>query len=353
MDVSISLTHCTADCSEAVLQAVNAFNTALALETKGIVSPAVRRVVVSLEIWNPLSNVDGGSRRGTFDLSTGTYFGVAALDHADWVAPDWAARMAALAAAARSALGPTKRMRLGKDERVAIAMAADRAAIQAAQNPPEVLAALASVHLVFSGDQMIPGVSFGVQELPPSELSRLIEVPPEQARQTAARYFGKATDAPSMFKSYREERAKLEYREAWIDGEFVVEHWGTCGERGSTRRHEAADNATRREVLAALRASAERDGYGSIAIEDHGTIVARKTTDEAHWESELELRYDLQAALDEELGWTGLGHCDGGSTGGGSMEVFCFVVDINAGLAAINRQLAQARFRGFVAVTPR
>jgi hypothetical protein len=351
VDVSISLTHCTADCSEAVLQAVNAFNTALALETKGIVSPAVRRVVVSLEIWNPLSNVDGGSRRGTFDLSTGTYFGVAALDHADWVAPDWAARMAALAAAARSALGPTKRM--GKDERVAIAMAADRAAIQAAQNPPEVLAALASVHLVFSGDQMIPGVSFGVQELPPSELSRLIEVPPEQARQTAARYFGKATDAPSMFKSYRAEGANLGYREAWVDGDFVVEHWGTCGERGSTRRHEAADNAKRREVLAALSASAEQDGYRSIAIADHGTIVARRPTVEARWEADLELRYELQKVLDDELGWTGLGHCDGGSTGGGSMEVFCYVVDINAGLSVVNRQLADPRFRGFVAVTPR
>lgn len=35
------------------------------------------------------------------------------------------------------------------------------------------------------------------------------------------------------------------------------------------------------------------------------------------------------------------------------MEVFCFVVDMEAGLAAINRQLAGARFRGFVAAALR
>ena len=31
--------------------------------------------------------------------------------------------------------------------------------------------------------------------------------------------------------------------------------------------------------------------------------------------------------MDEVLGWTGLGHTDGGSIGSGTMEVGCVVVD--------------------------
>ena len=156
-----------------------------------------------------------------------------------------------------------------------------------------------------------------------------------------------------MFKLYRRDGADLVYREAWSDGDSIVEHWGTCGERGSSLRHDAVDDASKRSVLASLRATAEQDGYQVIAIADHGTIVAQRPTVEARWEADLELRYKLQEALDQALGWTGLGYCDGGSTGGGLMEVFCYVVDINTALTVVNGQLADPRFRGFVATTPR
>jgi hypothetical protein len=31
--------------------------------------------------------------------------------------------------------------------------------------------------------------------------------------------------------------------------------------------------------------------------------------------------------MNECLGWSGLGHCDGGDMGSGQMNVFCYVVD--------------------------
>ncbi len=46
-------------------------------------------------------------------------------------------------------------------------------------------------------------------------------------------------------------------------------------------------------------------------------------------DEDIEKRFRLQDMMDELLGWNGLGHCDGGSTGSGTMEVCCFVVDYN------------------------
>ena len=43
--------------------------------------------------------------------------------------------------------------------------------------------------------------------------------------------------------------------------------------------------------------------------------------------ADLKKRHALQSRMDEILGCTGLRHCDGGSSGSGTMEVCCLVVD--------------------------
>jgi len=48
--------------------------------------------------------------------------------------------------------------------------------------------------------------------------------------------------------------------------------------------------------------------------------------------------------MNETLGWTGLGACDGGSIGSGSMEVCCFVVDFNAAKQVIEADLEGTEF---------
>jgi hypothetical protein len=56
---------------------------------------------------------------------------------------------------------------------------------------------------------------------------------------------------------------------------------------------------------------------------------------------ELERRVAVEDRMNELLGWTGLGHCDGGSSGMGTMEVCCFVVDF-----AIAKRVIEADLRG-------
>jgi hypothetical protein len=42
---------------------------------------------------------------------------------------------------------------------------------------------------------------------------------------------------------------------------------------------------------------------------------------------DLSKRHRVEDLLNECLGWTGNGHCDGGQIGSGAIEVFSFVID--------------------------
>jgi hypothetical protein len=54
--------------------------------------------------------------------------------------------------------------------------------------------------------------------------------------------------------------------------------------------------------------------------------------------------------MDEALGWTGLGRCDGGSIGSGTMEVCCFVVDFEIARWVISADLAGTEFAAFTRI---
>jgi hypothetical protein len=63
--------------------------------------------------------------------------------------------------------------------------------------------------------------------------------------------------------------------------------------------------------------------------------------------ADLEKRHALQDRLNETLGWTGLGHVDGGSTGSGTMEVACFVVEPEVAKKVIEEDLRDTAFGDF------
>ena len=75
------------------------------------------------------------------------------------------------------------------------------------------------------------------------------------------------------------------------------------------------------EVVAAI------DGFGDVAAVDR--------------------RHALEDLLNEQLGWLGLGYCDGGSTGSGSTEVFCIVQDAPTARRLLPQILADGGFSEF------
>jgi len=56
---------------------------------------------------------------------------------------------------------------------------------------------------------------------------------------------------------------------------------------------------------------------------------------------DLARRNKVENLMNECLGWTGLGLCDGGDIGGGTMNVCCLVVDPEVAIPVIVRELKQ------------
>ena len=65
---------------------------------------------------------------------------------------------------------------------------------------------------------------------------------------------------------------------------------------------------------------------------------------------DVEKRYLLQDRMNETLGWTGLGHCDGGSIGSGTMEVCCYVVDFEIAKNVIENDLKGTEFEDYMRI---
>jgi len=54
--------------------------------------------------------------------------------------------------------------------------------------------------------------------------------------------------------------------------------------------------------------------------------------------------------MNETLGWTGLGHCDGGSIGSGTMVVCCFVGDFRIAKRIIEEDLRDTTFGDYARI---
>lgn len=65
---------------------------------------------------------------------------------------------------------------------------------------------------------------------------------------------------------------------------------------------------------------------------------------------DLDKRHRLEDKMNETLGWTGLGMCDGGSIGSGTMEVCCYVVDFDIAKRVIEEDLKGTEFEGYTKI---
>jgi hypothetical protein len=148
-----------------------------------------------------------------------------------------------------------------------------------------------------------------------------------------------------MIKLYRRENGRVvEYHEAWVHGSKIVEHWGELGERGQTREHRRRKKLREEEDLAQILSQAMAEGFESIDIDDHSRLIIEYSIDGMGSARDLDNRYSLEDRMNDTLGWTGLGHCDGGSIGSGTMEVCCFVVDFETAKWAVMRDLKGTEF---------
>jgi hypothetical protein len=151
-----------------------------------------------------------------------------------------------------------------------------------------------------------------------------------------------------MIKLYRRKDGRVtEYHEAWVAGSEIVEHWGALGEEGVMREHPRDKRISEKENIERVLASAMSDGFEPIALEDHAILLIEYPVEGMGSTADLDKRHVLEDQMNETLGWTGLGHCDGGSIGSGTMEVCCFVVDFEAAKRVIEEDLEGTSFADY------
>lgn len=146
-----------------------------------------------------------------------------------------------------------------------------------------------------------------------------------------------------MFKVYsRLGDGRLLYREAWVAGARIIEHWGECGDRGQTKEHPYSGNTFQK-----LQENARTAGYQPIPDDEMAMLVIEYPVDGWGSPADLDQRHKLEEAFNELIGWLGLGHLDGGSIGSGTMEVALCVVDFDIARAALERETKQTALDGF------
>lgn len=157
-------------------------------------------------------------------------------------------------------------------------------------------------------------------------------------------------EEPRMIKLYKKEDKRWQYHEAWIGDGAIMEHWGIVGERGATREHPLASGGSPTAALRKVLQTAYDRGYGEVPLDEHAILLVEYAVDGFGTPEDLDRRHRLEERLGETLGWTGLGHCDGGSIGSGTMEAACFVIDFEVAKAVVAKDLQGTEFANFTRI---
>jgi len=148
-----------------------------------------------------------------------------------------------------------------------------------------------------------------------------------------------------MLKLYKNIDGQLHYWETWNnDNKSAIIHWGIVGQKGQDKKIKSGlfsdlKKSVQKEIDEKIKEGFTEFDEGKIIFLDIEYIIDGFGTD-----SNLDKRHRLEERLNETLGWTGLGHVDGGSTGSGTMEVGCVVVDFEIAKKVIEEDLKDTEF---------
>jgi len=154
-----------------------------------------------------------------------------------------------------------------------------------------------------------------------------------------------------MLKLYNLSDSKKEYWETWDneDGSHTI-HWGILGTEGDSKLVKSslftkATKMVREEIDKMV-----SQGFREIDFDQHYTLLIEYKVDGMGNREDLDKRHRLEDRINETLGWTGLGACDGGSIGSGTMEVCNFVVDFDIAKSVIESDLKNSEFSDYVRI---
>ena len=108
------------------------------------------------------------------------------------------------------------------------------------------------------------------------------------------------------------------------DGSHAV-HWRVLGTEGKSKVVKRSVLKKPEEKIQKEIDSLLENGFAPIQPEDYFTLQIEFPVEGMGNKEDVEKRHRLQDRMNETHGWAGLGACDGGSIGSGTMEVCNFV----------------------------
>lgn len=272
-------------------------------------------------------------RRGSYHAATNAYSISPDLNYVEFASSDWGVRVGAYAAAIEAAVSAVPATRLLMQERQRLIAAIMQALAEAAGNAPKQIALVGPVYVGADGRfsfQAAEGLTrVGLEDIP-----NHLPAPPAQEER--------------LFKHYRKIEGRLHYREAWLPDDLtVVEHEGLCGDRGNVREHAFETAEAARKTYELIKQTARDEGFRPIPESKHAKLVVEFRIDGMGAAGDLGRRHALEGFLNDLVGWLGLGRLDGGSSGSGTMEAMCLVVDFATAKAAVEQALRNSAFSDF------
>jgi len=152
-----------------------------------------------------------------------------------------------------------------------------------------------------------------------------------------------------VLKLYRFTDSKKEYWETWDndDGSHTI-HWGELGTKGDSKTVKGSFLKKPEKIIQKEIDGLIAQGFGEAG--DEYTLLIEYAVDGMGSKADLEKRHSLEERMNEALGWTGLGNCDGGSIGSGTMEVCNFVVDFDTAKRVIEADLKDTEFENYTRI---
>lgn len=141
-----------------------------------------------------------------------------------------------------------------------------------------------------------------------------------------------------MVKLYKEVNGTIHYFEIWIDEEnTLISHKGVLGEIGTTQNFSEQDNTESQPPRIAMAKAIKiyKDlGYGED-FKQIELIVQYPLRTKNKQTIINEQAEEVEACLNNCLGWTGNGHCDGGDLSDEAATFFCYVIDKDIAIETI------------------
>ena len=143
-----------------------------------------------------------------------------------------------------------------------------------------------------------------------------------------------------MIKLIKQEKDKMLYWEVWGEDEkTLIVHCGCVGDTGEMYEIELYPFQRVEKEMKDLADEQLADGYKKLDEEELIEFVLQYEYADDQLEEALEKRHQVQEVMDEALGWSGNGHCDGGDIGSVTINIFTFVIDVDKALQTTLEEL--------------